>query len=505
MPFVKAQEVSVPFDKDFAGEVVDTSNGSESSFGGTLANVPVYIEGVVLDYEIGSVAKQAISDANGYFSGDNVTGGSVAEDGTWTLTTDTNVDSGNITTDYRAKGFVTKLVEFLTDDRKQADELLGTGDDSTTSFSGTLSAGSAVAKGQCRLEFWVDNTKYQVWDNGEGEWIHDLITTSSLNYGTKAWSITFAQAIQDTKEIRALFSYSETEGQDWVVLTERNTRDNGGSDAYPSDILKEVILKNSGSSYKESIFIGFRECKSEANSFFAVNLNGYYQRLDDDGDWNDNAAGPSGHGKTNYDATRELYSNMPRISLNDDTIKYWLYASKNRVIAVARLTGSVFESLYVGHGKRFSAPSDYANPIVVIGSHSGINNHSDTGVDHTSIIFPRINGSNLIVVDPENTYGDTATTSGKFVAKLIPTSILSTGSVPSLDPTTTTEQLRFAIYVYLGRDDYILMALEGVYFVPKESIQSEDTLTMTIGSQVHDLFQNVHRVDYDDYMAIAAA
>lgn len=503
MPFIKAQSVSTPFDKDFLDETLDQGSTGQTVFNMTVSMVNIYLTPFTLKYTVGSSPFTATTDSAGNLTGTHISSGTVSQNGNVDVTFSTEPDDGtDIDADYRTRGVLTEIIDYVTNGNAQNSETIdSTPNGILTTFSGTL-AQFPVARGQVRIEFTIASTTYRIWDDGTGQWEHPEITSSSLNYTSGAWSITFANPPDDTTDIDAIYSTSTIEGRDWVVLLNTGTRDNNNVAAFPSTLHKEVVIKNSGASYKENIYVGFRECESAANAFFALQLNVYFQRLQDDGDWNDNRFTPDGHGQVSYDGTRELWSGMPRISLNEDTLNYWIYVSKNRITGFVEVTGSRFESYYAGLGLRFGAPSEYENPLVAVGSHAGTNNFTDTGSAHSMIIDIASNGDQAIYVDPRNKYGTSETTTGKAQFSIYGYAEKQVGSVGNFTFNTDGSIPTWPCYGYSERDKELLFELEGVKGLMNDQIQSEDTVTESGSGDVYTVAQNVFRTGFDEFMGI---
>lgn len=109
--------VSGPFNVDYLAELIDTGDGAETSFSGTLSNVPVIISECTLNYTISATEYNIDSDSSGNFTGTGISSASVAENGTVTLSFSTAPDdTTEITLDYRAKGLLQVVLDFVTDD-----------------------------------------------------------------------------------------------------------------------------------------------------------------------------------------------------------------------------------------------------------------------------------------------------------------------------------------------------------------------------------------------------
>ena len=87
-------------------------------------------------------------------------------------------------------------------------ENLGTGDGSTTSFSGTL-VHHPVKASTVAIHYTISSTAYTATDDGNGN-ISGTECTGTINYDTGAWSLTFNIAPDDTTDITADYDYQTT-------------------------------------------------------------------------------------------------------------------------------------------------------------------------------------------------------------------------------------------------------------------------------------------------------
>jgi len=478
-------------------ETLATGTGSQTVFTGlSLGKPPVFIENVQIRYTISSTQYTATSDSNGDFTGTLLDSGTVAEDGTIDLDfTNPPDDMTPIEAiSYTAKGLLQKLIEWACGTRY--DQMVGTGDDIETTFPFTLS-NTPVAKGNARLTFKIGATEYQVFDNGEGEWEHPKISSSSLNYASGVSTVTFADPIADTYDIVCTYCVGQNsgeEGRDWLLLHHRNSQSNTGADAFAGLLLKECWLKNSGGTYKEAVYCGIREAQYLPANFWQWNLNGDYalgNPPSDDAHWNWNSYKTA---RTTYDATYEHYSYHPSIALKDDSIAYWFYSNKNRIIVVARVTGTIYETAYIGIGLRFSSPDRFAYPVLVIGSIYGNYNYASTLAQH-SFIVEAAGGYPLWI------YGK----SGNFVSATSRKALVPRGSFTDLGSMTSTagQIVLFPCFVreWDGASIYSLLTqLDGVYAILNDEVESEDLIQ--VGGQDYLVIQNIFRTTHKDYLAI---
>ena len=269
MPY-KEGTIKVFANKVVTNEVLGQGNGSQTTFNLTLDKAPCFINSLTISYTIGATGYQATSDASGNITGTHITSGTVVEDGSVNLVFSTAPDDlTDIKADsYTAKGFLQMLLDFAVGTKYE--ETVGTGDGVQKTFNFTLTNGP-LAKGQVRLEIKVNTQVYKIFDNGEGEWDHEQVSSSSIDYSTKACSVTLVSAQDNLAPVKALYVASATEGHDWLAYREETTRQQDGvTEAFSGELLKQVLLKNSGYTYKDYIVIGLRETKRVASNFWCL-------------------------------------------------------------------------------------------------------------------------------------------------------------------------------------------------------------------------------------------
>lgn len=480
---------------DITGEQVATGDGGTTNFGNvSIAKPPAFPSPATLTYTVGASQFQATADSAGVFSGTHLTSGTLVEDEIQNLQFSTAPDgpSTPITLDYRTKGLLQKVKELVAVE-PHVDNAIETGDGIQTSFSGSLTTSGTLARGQTRITFTIGTLTYRVWDNGQGEFIHDLISSSSLVYATKAYTLDFTSPIDDTTDIDAI-STDATEGLDWLILQDETTKNNNlttPAESFPGELLQQVTLKNSGKGFEDAIFIGYRECKAVAQQYYSIDLVGHRDYVEGQ-PWNNSAQGASGHGRTSYDTTRQSWSSLPRLSLNDDVMTYWVYSNKNRLAISVKVTGTVYESHYGGNFLRNSARQDYAQPLIILGSHVSTNNFASQDANHKFIIDP--SGNLLLYL---NYNGDWRGDSSPNFSVMLPR---GEQSLPATAWTQTTNGLNlpFAVYLYDDTELYNYGQLDGIWFVPGDNLTTEDTTTIL--ARTITVFQNVFRTAYQDFM-----
>lgn len=475
-----------------ADETIGTGNGSTTSFGYALLNPTVFLNTVKIKYTISAVQYTVTADSGGVFNGTGISSGSVIEAGVIALAFSTAPDYATLifVDEYKVKGLLTKLLEFACTNKFTQN--LGTGNGSTTIFSTTLS-NVPVAKGQCRVKFKIGGTVYDVWDNGEGAFVHAQITSGTINYATGAISVTFALAI-DNAYVMVILYTTGAEGQDWLIMLQQNAKNSTNTaDAYPGTDLQEVVLKNSGPGYKEEINFGIREFQHAADNLYGWNFNQYViwaTTQEASNSWNGNSGS---HGLITYDGTRNFWSTHPQTPVNNATINYRFYATKRRIVCKLQNAGTIFTSCYLGGFRAFASPSNYPKPQVVIGNTFGVVPYTNATASINCIThFPAINNFCLGLL-PDNTF---------FLStkvKPIPTvNYLNTGQ---LKKTTTNKVLLNPVFLhkYTPLPVELLGALEEVYHVPSTNLVANDILQHA--GKNYRVSQNIFRTTYFDYFA----
>lgn len=132
----------------------------------------------------------------------------------------------------------------------------------------------------------------------------------------------------------------------------------------PAD--RELILKGSGYSGAEEIFVGFR-------TYQDVNAD-YYNLL---------AAGFTGYVASNTFDTQPG-ARLSGVPAHNNRIDYWLTLNPQRIALAMKVGTPVYESAYVGKALPYGRPSQYPYPVVCSGMLNGAapTRFSDTSAAH---------------------------------------------------------------------------------------------------------------------------
>lgn len=391
-------------------------------------------------------------------------------------------------------GLLQKLKEFVFTSQFSQNAAAGNG--ILTNFAGTLENGP-IAKGQCRISYIIGSFAYAIYENGEGTWIADNIVSSALDYVTRIWSITFSAPLDAGTSLQFLFAVGP-EGRDWLIISNQNTKNLAGTDAFPGLPLQELVIKNSGVTYKENIYCGFREAQYPTLNYYSIDLN-IYRSYSGNNAWIQNAAGTMGHGLSIYDTTRNSFTALPRLGINNDTINYWFYVSKNAIIVIAKVTGTRYVSLFTGFILRFSPPSDYPNPLFLIGSHAGAADYTDNATA-SFLARPLSSAANrhVLGIDPDNIF-----IGYSLPGTHNPVVLPGYDTTWQANPITHTALNEISLYPCLISDtgtSYLLGQMEKVYFCPSDLVRSEDVILHD--TKQYRVFQDIHRISYQDFMCI---
>lgn len=272
---------------------------------------------------------------------------------------------------------LTELKNFIS--TNQFSDTLGTGNGVQTSFSKTL-PNTPISGGQLGMFFTIAGVQYLVWEK-DGTFEHTLINTSNINKTLGSVNCDFTQPIDSNEDIDLVYS-TGTPGRDWIVLLEQNAKNNLNQDAYPGESNQEMIFKNSSISTLDEPAFGIREHSRISTNLYGWNLNSYRKinatnlQLND---WNNNRVGT---GFSSYSTATQLWSSISSQAFADDTIVYWFFSNKRRVIVVARSQGNIYTSSYMGAGIRLVSPSRYNTPNLVIGNSRGAEVVTSQSVNH---------------------------------------------------------------------------------------------------------------------------
>lgn len=497
-------EVSKHHDTDHTSdEQLDVGDGVQTVFTGRSENYPIVFGTVQIEFTTTSGTFQ-VTEVGGTFTHAELNSGSIDEDGNYSF------DFVNPLTDttplkilqYSTKGFLTKLLELIS--VEPTEDLIGTGNGAQTTFNFTLTGAGAIEPGNVRLRFIINGVEYDLWDTPAsptaGSWIHNLISSSTINYTTRVIQVVFTQAPDNLTPVDG---WSVPAGESWVQMVNQPVTDASGVQEPDGDGQKEVVLYNSGISNKEEIIIGLREFSLPASDIFGLELAlGNRWTYEDDNNpyfWHTTNVAAFPYLST-YNTTLNCANNSQKFIYSNDSMKYWVNVTKSRVIIVIRNTGAIFTHCYFGDTIKFATPTQYKRPYVVCG------NTISTSVAFTSSqVFGlgRPSSNCWRFFDENNEYK--LATSGSVIFQEITTTYNQFQNTGLLKRTLKNDVgLSRVVCANRGVTNdrqntaRLYFALDGVWICPDNDMDSENT----INALNVVCFQDVFRTTYQDYIAI---
>jgi len=451
-------------------ENIGAGDDVEVTFAIALAHLPVLFETCEIAYVIGATPYTATLQDDDTFAGTSVASGSLDRaTGVGSITFSTAPDDE---TDIDATYWAGKT---------QHEQTIGTGDDIETVFS-TMLVNLPVAVGQCRVRYKIALMDYEVWLNGDDEFVGASIASGTLNRATGALAITFDDPITDTYEIKALYSSGE-EGQDWLILMQQMTRTNVGAEAYAGTLLQEVVIRNSGVNGDDSVIVGVREWYATSSSAWSWNLNGYMKMEVSDTLWGWNLAIA---GRSTY--ASGCFSDVPSMYFKDADPNFYKFSSnKRRITGVVRTAATLDMPFYLGFMKRIAKPNEYKFPLLVVGNYAGVVAYNSTSL---AIFY------SIIGINSNSAYISSANI-GKpyFRATDVAAFKVNPGAM-----TLPMYPLYFFDNTQSSPNKDIIGELDGLMLVPVSGLISGDIVEES-GKEYY-IFQNVYRTTYYNYYAM---
>lgn len=478
-------------------EVHDTGDDIQTVFSGQTAEFPVDIDTVELKFTPDGGSEQTVTSSNGTFTHANISSGTVTRAGAINVTFSTPLDDGTDfkTSQYDYFGLLKEILFHIA--KSRIETTIGTGDGIATVFGDTLS-GTKISKGQLWIRFEIGGALYEAWDNGEGEFEHPFISASSIDYVTKIISVTFTAPIDDTKDVDTLHS-DANDGEDWLTLLEpRPVQDFNHVTEPDGDGQLEVVLKNSGVSNKEKIIFGMREYSAVGSGTYGISLS-----LFDQWDHTDHVLEYYYNTVANpfpavYSvADNEVSTTIPRFLISDQTMQYWIFSSKSRLMVFVKNVGTIYTSMYAGEGIRVSSQSKYNRPQIVMGN-TNLNNRPFTSTSIFSIFNPSTNCG--LMFDYSDAYKQLngSPTTDQYNAGY--SSFINTGN---LKKTTNGKVITDHVTVVYTAGTFdvdehdVSFSLEGLFICPSTEVAAEGTLDG--GNYI--IFQDIFRTEYRSFAA----
>lgn len=494
-----------------ANETIGSSGGTNYSY--TATYKPLYVESLKINYSIGATPYVATSSTDGTITGTAVTG-TVTEAGVISLTFFFTPSTSVILDEYKAKGLLTKLLDFCCTENHT--DVLGTGDGVEVSFT---SASPISDVSQICVRFMINGFEYDAWADSDGNFVSPQVVfaNSTINYSTGEISIEFVNPPDDGTDITLLWS-SGVVGQDWVILQNQNTKNDSGTDAFSGLLLKEVVLRNNGESGIDNVMFGIREYQYTGGSLWNWCFNVYKtfnmtQRLS--GDFFHNRAFMSTSStplsSTAYSSTSNNRPYFPTLPLRDNSsVKYWIISTKSVIKVIAKVNNSVYVSAYLGLGKRISSQSVYQSPTLAIGSAGSNSEVTYSSTANSFCAYPfNILGTGLvngIFLDDSNSpnclFNISANRSDWNLTSY-------TGTTLSSKKTKNNLSILYPVYLsnafassssLSNNVRKTICQLDGTYLLLGQGVASEDTVT--IDSDTYWVFQNTFRTTEYSYFCV---
>ena len=234
-------------------------------------------------------------------------------------------------------------------------------------------------------------------------------------------------------------------------------------------VVRELILKGTGLSGDQEIFIGFRAYQEVTADYYNLSVAGFTGYV----------AGNAFTAQPGY-----FGSGVPA---HNNRIDYWLAVNAQRIAFGLKVGTPVYEHGYAGYFLPYATPSQYPYPLVVGGMLSGV---PATRFSDTSHSMPyKGSRANFKVRFVDGTWKqiDTWPWNNNYLAGT--TQLRDTASTYPLLPVLLTDS---------GPNLY--GELDGVHYISGFNNAVENTLT--IGGSTYVVLQDVARTGFTDYIAL---
>lgn len=322
-------------------------------------------------------------------------------------------------------------------------------------------------------DLWAN--QYVAYANVDGVITGTGVTGSIAKNGT--WSLTFttAPATGTTLTMNYKEYITDPSRGDWEVRLWDNARNFSNVVTANGDETRACVLKSTGLSGVETIFIGIREWKQASTSRWGWALNVYHN--DPLTLWHVNL---DGFGMTTYDATYLTPSNLPMVPFSESILPLWLYVNKQRIVMVARCADSSYTGAYMGFGYRLDPPSSYPRPTLAIGERSDTYNYLYTSSRYSVHrgYGAASSGTYMLLKPTGNVY--------KYNTILMPP---QQGDINTQAVASTYDGLLMTWPVYIKEvaNNFLLVQLDGVFVARGQSLTPESTFIQ--GSKTYRIFK----------------
>ena len=320
-------------------------------------------------------------------------------------------------------------------------------------------------------DLWAN--QYVAYANVDGAITGTGVTGSIAKNGT--WSLTFstAPATGTTLTMNYKEYITDPNRGDWEVRLWDNARNFTNVVTTHGDETRACVLKSTGISGVEEIFIGIREWKKAADSRWGWALNIYHN--DPLTLWHVNL---DGFGMAGYNTTYLTPSNLPMVPFSESILPLWLYVNKQRIVMVARCADSSYTGAYIGFGYRLDPPSSYPRPTLAIGGRYDTSGYLSGGYPIHRPYSAAGSGTYILLKPAGNVY--------KYDTIYMPP---QQGDVNTQAVASTYAGLLMTWPVYIKEiaNQVLLVQLDGVFVARGQSLTPESTFVQ--GSKTYRIFK----------------
>jgi hypothetical protein len=354
---------------------------------------------------------------------------------------------------------------------------LGYGDTGAVGYTGTGNGTltGLVALGTAVTETWTITCTVASLDGGTFSVVGSVSGAQADATVGVAYANTFIEfLINDGATdfiVGDVFSFTTTQstvsanGENWSVMR----YDTSSTD-------HELILKGTGLTRLETIYVGFRtyhDVDADYYNLAAASFTGYIA-----GDSFDTQPGVA----------------LSGVPCHNVRVDYWLALNGQHIKLAMKVGTPVYESAYVGKFNPYARPSQYPHPIVNCGMLNGL---AATRFSETTHGMPyRGNVANMEI---RSTLGNwTTPPTFPYTPSTITNDRILKDSMKNLRDTGGNYHL-IPVEVYETNAN-LYGALDGIYYVSGFDNTVENTIT--IGGVLHIVIQDTYRTGFSDYYAM---
>lgn len=245
-----------------------------------------------------------------------------------------------------------------------------------------------------------------------------------------------------------------------------------------------IILKGSGYSGTEEIFIGFATYENSGTDYYNISM-----------------MVARGFVAGNTWGTQPGISPVNSICAHNLNIGFWLDVTPQRIAGCLKVGTPVYESFYVGKFFPYAQPSQYPQPLCIAGTLTGspVTRYSDTSTGHSFGV--RGNSTRMRIFLLDGSWSQVFAFP-YYVGFTIPMGDLDESSLtrPAGDSTPNYVYSLNPIELWTSSPSNIYGRLEGVFQITGFDNVVENTVT--IEGRQHIIVQDVFRTGFADYFAL---